>query len=231
MACGPGALLSHFSAAALWGWVRWREPFEVTVPRERRPKGVHVHRSRVLEWRDRTRQHGIPVTSPARTVLDCAPRADEARLTRLVNDALQSGHLARDALAELLIRCGHHRGAGRLQRFALEGGRPTRSEFEDAFNAFTKRFGLPDAELNVDVNGREVDAFFRAEGVIVELDGFEFHSSWTAFERDRRQDADALAVGLVTVRVTWDRLIHRSADEAQRLHAILRRRRGETGAA
>jgi very-short-patch-repair endonuclease len=90
---------------------------------------------------------------------------------------------------------------------------------------------LPDAELNGRVNGREVDAFFRAEGVIVELDGFEFHSSWTAFERDRRQDADALAVGLVTVRITWDRLIHSSADEAQRLHAILRRRRGERGAA
>jgi hypothetical protein len=109
--------------------------------------------------------------------------------------------------------------------FALAGGRPTRSEFEDAFGVFVKRFGLPEAEINVHVNGREVDAFFRAEGVIVELDGYDFHSSWPAFERDRTQDADALVSGLVTVRITWDRLINKAPAEAERLHAILRKRR------
>lgn len=228
LACGSGAVLSHLSAAALWGWVRqWREPFEVTTTCDRRPRAIRVHRSGVLEVADRTRQLGIPVTSPARTVLDCAPHLDDARLTRLINDALQSLYLSRGALAELLVRCGRRTGASRLIPFVLAGGRPTRSEFEDAFGTFIKRFGLPEAEINVQVNGREVDAFFRAEGVIVELDGYAFHSSWPAFERDRGHDADALATGLVTVRITWHRLINEAEAEADRLHAILRRRRSE----
>lgn len=230
LACGEGALLSHFSAAALWGWVgQWREPFEVTVPVDRRPGGIRTYRRPDLSWRDRTRQLGIPVTSPARTALDCAPGLSDDRLGRLVDDALR-GALSRDALAELLERCPRHRGAGRLRPFVSERGAPTRSQFERGFRAFARRFDLPPFELNVPVGGREVDVFFRAERLIVELDEHMFHGGRGAFERDRNYDADALLAGLVTVRLTWERMTGRAEAEAARLHAILRRRRAEIGA-
>jgi very-short-patch-repair endonuclease len=229
LACGPGALLAHFSGAALWGWVRrWREPFEVIVPGDRRPKQIRVHRSHQLNWRDRTRQHGIPVTSPARTILDCAPRLSDDRLARLVDDALR-GHLSRDALADVLARNPRHAGTRRLLPFAFEAGAPTRSQFERAFKAFARRFGLPPYELNVFVGGREVDVLFRAERVIVELDGYEFHRGRGSFERDRNHDVEALLDGFVTVRITWERMNGTPAREAERLHTILRRRRHELG--
>jgi hypothetical protein len=67
LACGSGAVLSHGSAAVLWGFFkRWDEPFEVTVARNRRPKDIWVHRCN-LTRADKRRQLGIPVTSPART--------------------------------------------------------------------------------------------------------------------------------------------------------------------
>ncbi len=77
--------------------------------------------------------------------------------------------------------------------------------------------------VNTRIAGHEVDAFFEAEQLIVELDGYEFHSSREAFERDR--DPQAMVSGIGTVRVTWLRLIDDSEDEAARLHAILRARR------
>lgn len=221
-------MLSHSSAAALFGWLRrWTEPFEVTVATDRRPKNIRVHRSRWLEWRDCTRQLGIPVTTPARTLLDCAPALSDARLKRLASDALHSDYLSPGDLAELLARCDQRAGARRLERYALGLERPTRSEFEDRFVAFTERFGLPRPEINVHLEGREVDAFFRAEGVIVELDGYKFHASPAAFERDRDHDAEAVLNGLVTVRITWDRLTRKASTEAERLHAILQKRRLE----
>ncbi len=68
-----------------------------------------------------------------------------------------------------------------------------------------------------------VDALLEDEKVIVELDGYRFHSSRDSFEGDRSRDADTLALGFETVRLTWGRLRQREAD---RLRAILRARRG-----
>ena len=229
LACGPGAVLSHSSAAALWGFARhWPDPFEVTVAGDRRPKQIRVHRSRQLIWRDRTRTHGIPVTSPARTVLDCAPTLSDGRLGRVVDDALR-GPLSRDGLADVVSRNPRHPGAKRLEPFISETAAPTRSQLERGFKAFARRFGLPPFELNVFVCGREVDVLFRAERLIVELDGYDFHGGRGSFERDRDHDVDALAHGFVTARITWPRMKGTPAKEAQRLHAILRRRRDELG--
>ncbi len=165
LACGPGALLSHGSAMALWGLSkRWDEPFEVTVAGHRRPSAITVHRSRTLARRDATRQLGIAVTSPARTLLDYAPRLTERALARAVNDALHSRYLHRSALAELVDRCGHLEGASRLATFIGPHHGPTRSELEDAFLAFCRRYGLPQPAVNVKVGGYEVDAFYESSG-------------------------------------------------------------------
>ena len=102
---------------------------------------------------------------------------------------------------------------------------PTRSEFEDAFLAFCERHGLPRPKVNTIVAGREVDAYFEAERLIVELDGWDFHSSRLSFEDDRGGDANALVSGIATLRLTWERLTETPAQEADRLTKILEARR------
>ncbi len=102
---------------------------------------------------------------------------------------------------------------------------PTRSEVEDAFLAFSAWFDLPRAEVNTRVAGYEVDALFRAECLIVELDGWEYHGTREAFEDDRERDAETLAAGFRAIRITWERLRDDPAKEADRLRAILSARR------
>jgi very-short-patch-repair endonuclease len=223
LACGPGAALSHGSAMALWGfWRRWPATFDVTVTRDRRPKGIAVHLSRTLHRRDVTTHYGIRATTPARTLHDRAPNLSDATLARTVNDALLSPYLTRSQLAEFLARHPNRR----LQPFVETTDGPTRSQFEDAFLAFCERHELPRPKVNTIVAGHEADAYFEAERLIVELDGWNFHSSHESFEGDRERDANALEQGIGTVRLTWDRLLETPGREAARLHKILRGRRG-----
>jgi len=220
LACGPGAVLSHGSAASLWGFFkRWDEPFEVTAARNRRPTDIRVHRCR-LTPADKRRQLGIPVTSPARTVLDCAPRVRNLR--RFVNDALLSPWLTEDQLAEAITR--HPRAAAVRAVFDDAPG-VTQSYLEDKFLAFCKRFDIKMPALQVPMDGRILDAFFPEEGVIIELDSWTFHKDRATFERDRDKDALAAANGLVTVRITDERLERAAEREAHRLQAILESRR------
>ena len=228
LACGPGAALSHEAAGALWGFLKhWPTTFDVTVRLDRRPRGVRVHRCATLTRRDIRTPLGIRATSPARTLLDCAPRLDDRTRTRAVNDARLSTYLQPGDLPELLARCPTHPGAKLLKPFTTTRRNPTRSEFEDAFLDFFERFNLPEPRVNTKVAGFEVDAFFEAEKLIVELDGYEFHSDKGAFRRDRDRDADALVARLETVRITWDGLMDTPHKEAARLHAILQARRAE----
>ncbi len=219
LACGEGAVLSHLSAASLWGFIAgWRRPFEVIAVMDRRPPGIKVHRSS-LTAADKRRHWGIPVTSPGRTVLDCAPHRSGAS-RRFVNDARLSKWMTDNQLAEAIERHPRHPGA-RLVRPVLDDG-ITRSPLEDKFVAFIKRFDLPMPELNFPLNGRILDAFYPDEGVIIELDSWQFHKDRQTFERDRDKDAEAKAGGLDTVRITDSRMNER---EAVRLKTILASRR------
>jgi hypothetical protein len=193
----------------------------VTVPGQRRPAGITVHRcSRLLPRDTRTRQ-GIRVTSPARTLLDAAPTLSDKQLARAVNDLRHMKELRLTDLEDVVTRFTRHPGAARLRPFIHAKGGPTRSGWEDAFPAFCKRYGLPEPILNTEVAGHEADARFPGYKLIVELDGWEFHQSRQAFESDRDRDADALAAGHPTVRITWERIHDRGAAEAARLRRIL----------
>jgi putative AbiEi antitoxin of type IV toxin-antitoxin system/uncharacterized protein DUF559 len=222
LACGAGAALSHGSAMALWGyWRHWDKPYEVTVVGDRRTKGIRVHRSTTLRRQDMTKQLGIRVTTPARTILDISPRQSDRAFKRTVSNALHSLWLTADQLAEAV---GRHRNLPAAKRVAqLLGlpGTPTRSGWEDEFPVFCERYGLPAPVMGVPIGGYIVDAMFVAERVIVELDSWSYHGDKIAFETDRERDAYMLARGLVTVRVTEERLDGRPREEAQRLHAIL----------
>lgn len=225
LACGPGAVLSHLSALALWGLApRWPSRFDVTVPGDRRPAGIKTHRARLVR-RDLRRHIGIPVTSPARTLLDCTPLLNERALVRAVNDGRRNLRLRPDQLADVVDRNPNAEGAARLRACTQTTGGPTRSEWEDAFPAFCRRFGLPEPVMSAKVAGHEVDALFPVEKLIVELDSWAFHSDRRAFESDRDRDADTLASGHATVRITWERMHRRPLAEAQRLLRILSQRR------
>lgn len=227
LACGQGAVLSHASAMCLWGyWKRWDTPFEVSVVRgDPRPKGIRVHRTTTLTRSDIRWQQGIRTTSPARTLLDIAPRPNDKALAKAVNDALYSPFLSQSQLTETLERHPGHPGASRLRPFLDPGDGPTRSDWEREFPAFCERFGLPRPRMAARVGRYTVDALFEAEKLIVELDSWSFHSTRASFESDRDRDADTLAAGHATVRVTWRRIKDMSDREADRLHTILAARR------
>jgi len=221
LACAPNGVLSHGSAASLWGiYDRWWTPFEVIVETARRRPGIRVHRA-ALAKADVRRHLGIRVTSPARTIFDIAPRLTDKALTRAVNELRIERLLKLEQLAELAARLPRHRGASRVKPLIETPRGPTRSELEDRFAAFAARFDLPPFEFNARVAGYEVDVLFPAQRVIVELDGFEFHGTRQAFEKDRERDATTLAAGYRTVRITWERLTDAAEREAARLNAIL----------
>lgn len=221
LACGPGAVLSHHSAATLWELQpRWRLPLEVTARGNRRHRGVRLHRSRTLSDTDVTVQLGVPVTTVARTLLDLAATVDDASLARLLNEARIRRQLRAGEVESLLARAAG-RATARLRRLVEPVEPPTRSHFEDAFLDFARGFGLPRPEVNQRIAGHEVDMLWRERRLIVELDGYTFHSSRTAFEHDRRRDADLQAAGYRVVRITWQRLANGADAEARRLLAIL----------
>ncbi len=114
-------------------------------------------------------------------------------------------------------------GTKLLNPFVESPHNPTRSTLEDEFLPFLARYGLPVPQINVRVNGREVDAFFPEHNLIVELDGWETHRTKTAFEDDRERDADNLQHGLSTIRITRDRVRRTPDREAARLREILQR--------
>jgi len=226
LACGPTAALSHLPALALWDLAGWPARVEeVVVSQDRRPSTVRVHICRTLLPRDVRRRHGIPVTSPARTLLDCAPLLTDRARTRAVNDALRAKLLKPAHLAELLLRCPTHPGAQSLRQLVETEAGVTRSVLEDMFLAFCRRYGLPRPKVNQRVNGYEVDFLFEVEALIVEVDGWDFHRSRDSFERDRIRDADIYeAAGIPTVRLTHERMKTQPEIEAARLERILKRR-------
>jgi very-short-patch-repair endonuclease len=202
LACGPDAALSHRSAAKLWGLIRYDGPVEVTARTRRRRPGVIVHENKLMD-RDVTTHWGVRTTTAARTLTDLAGTLDPASLTRAVNAARINRHLSLDDLPA---------------RFGAQPKRPARSAFEDAFPKFCARHRLPQPEINAIVAGYEVDAYWPAKKLVVELDGEEFHQG---FEADRLKDADLVEAGLRVVRVTWDRLTLEPKREARRFRTLL----------
>jgi very-short-patch-repair endonuclease len=227
LAGGPNALASHSSAAFLWGMVkRWKGPVDVCGPRTRRPTGIRTHTCTALTPRDIRTHLGIRLTSPARTLLDITPGMTDAQLARAAREARLNRYLRLPDLRELLTRQPRHPGATRLKGLAATTTGPTRSDFEDLFLEFVRRFNLPIPLVNTKVAGYEVDILFGAEKVVIELDSYEFHRDRRSFMRDREKGAALAAEGFLTVYETWDRIIGAGADrEAARLHKTLAQRR------
>jgi very-short-patch-repair endonuclease len=225
-AAGPDAFLSHFSAAALWEIVPWHERHpEVTVPRagRRAHPRLRVHRSSVLTGADVARHRGIPLTSPARTLLDLAATLRDRPLRRAVRQA-QALHLTNvRQLAETIQRAGRRHGSSRLAGVIATGPAPTRSELEDVVLDLILGAGIAHPKVNrpITLDGRRVIPDFRwpDRRLILEADGAAWHDDPAARAHDRERQALLEAHGERVVRVTWQQAVTRPTQTVERLRA------------
>jgi very-short-patch-repair endonuclease len=211
LASGPDAVLSHRSAAALFGiWGSGAGEVHVTVPRKSRSqRPIHRHFS-MLPRDERTVVDGIPTTSAARAVLDLAAERGEAAAESALREMEYLGIYGDVSLPVLLDRHPNHSG-GRACREALEhlrddpGGR-LRSDLEERFVAFLDANRIPRPRLNAGISigdeRFEVDCFWPEPRVIAELDGWQSHGTKRAFRKDRRRDRKLGAAGYRVIRIT-----------------------------
>jgi very-short-patch-repair endonuclease len=206
LACGAGAVVSHGTAAALWKILPATDgATDVTVPHRTglsRP-GLVIHRTRHLPRRHTTRLDGIPLTSPARTLLDLAESLPSAPLVRAVNEAEVLDLTTRRQLRTTAGAATGRRGAARITRLLADDVGPTRSHLEDRVRALLKAARLPQPRANARVDGMEVDLLWPAHRLIVEVDGWGPHRTKGAFERDRRKTLRLQSSGHTVVRIAW----------------------------
>jgi very-short-patch-repair endonuclease len=151
---------------------------------------------------------GIPATTAARTLLDLAAIVSPRQLERAFDEADRLQLIDRERLAQLCELRGH-RGIRSFRRFAtrlLPTTVSTGSVLEYRFLKLCRDHGLPAPEANVQVAGFEVDALWRRQRLVVELDGHAYHRGRAAFEHDRVRDATLQAAGYRVIRVTYRRL-------------------------
>jgi very-short-patch-repair endonuclease/predicted transcriptional regulator of viral defense system len=224
LAYGDGSLLSHRSAAALWGLMMRtrRSPVEVTSCRGRTGRaGILLHYSPVASD-ERSTEAGIPVTTVARTLLDLAEVLDGDGLRHAFEEADRLKLLRMPELERVCSRAGKRKGLVALRRLIAAAREPitTRSPLENRFAEFFREHlaDLPAPLTNVSILDHEVDAYWPGHRLVVEIDGWGFHGHRAAFEHDRARDAAMQAEGYRVIRLT-----HRQLEtEAPRVTTQLR---------
>jgi very-short-patch-repair endonuclease len=211
LACGPGAVLSHGTAAQLWGIRGSRKPIEVTrVSGHRRPHGVRLHQTRSLPAEHVTKEAYIPVTTLERTLLDMAARLDAKQLEHDLVEADRSRRLRWPKLWQAVTEHGRGRkGVKRLKRVIAQAD----PRFADAvsfsevdFLILCREEGLKMPQVNVLVEGKKVDFYWPEERLVVEADSYGFHGDPTAFEKDHQSTVDLEVAGYRVHRTTYKML-------------------------
>lgn len=202
LAAGPEAVLSHRAAGALWRLVPPETgPVDVTVPTSagrRSRRALSIHRTSPFDARDITRHLNIPVTTPARTLVDLAALLPRRRLERAIDEAER---LKLCDLASLQAALEANRGRPGTAALAAVlavhriGSTLTRSELEERFLGLCRRHTLPQPEVNVRLLDYVVDFLWRDANVVVEVDGHQGHGTRRAFQEDRTRDARLTAAG------------------------------------
>lgn len=204
LACGEGAVVSHRSAAALWGLLRRDSGLiEITVPShagKRRRDGIRLHRSRTLTPATTTGRRGIPVTKPARTIADLRDSVSEKERRRAIRQANVLG---------LPLGPGVERDR-------------TRSDLELDFLALCKSHDIPVPEVNVKIDGIEADFLWRNANLIVETDGYIYHRGEVAFQDDRDRNLQFRLRGYEVLRLSGEQV----ADEPIAVATALKQRLG-----
>ena len=231
IACGEGAFLSHRTAAFVWG-LRKTAPEEVELTVVGRSVGsreeMRVHRMQAVDHRDLRHHEGLWVSSPARAVLEIAAVAPE-ELVDVIDEGLASRRLDRremDAALPWNRPCG---GAPRLASILGDEDAMalTRSKREQAFLRLMRQSGLPIPEVNVKFGRYELDFMWRGERLVVEIDGYNYHSGPAVFHRDQEKDLLVGEPGLEMLRFTGDHVLHQPAKVLVRVAQTLARLTGD----
>jgi very-short-patch-repair endonuclease len=233
LACGSDAWVSDGSAAALWsllpapGGSRTVDITRRSCHPCRRPR-LRVHSDPGIRADEVTTVLGIPATTPARTVFDLAAVVGARDLEQALARAAREGLATLEDVRSLMQGRPRRRGAPVLRVLLAQPGGPamTKSKAEDRFLELIAKGQLPRPETNVDVGGYEVDALWRTERLVVEVDGFAFHASRERFENDRRRDARLTALGYQVMRVTWRQMVEEPEAMLVRLARALATRSG-----
>ncbi|WP_445148397.1 DUF559 domain-containing protein [Baekduia sp. Peel2402] len=227
-AYGAGAALSHMSAARHWeihdGAIL---PVHVAIGRrsglQRRP-GTVIHRVDLLA-EEITEHEAIPTTTVARTLLDVAGAVRGRRLELVIRRAARSRRFDLTAQQAMLDRHPHAPGAvelGRLlTRLAGRGTDEYRSALEVAFAQLCDDHGLPRPRVNAIVLGERVDFSWPGTTLVVETDGFAFHSTPTSFAVDRLRDQKLTLAGYTVVRFTYDQVVRDAGATARAVSTLL----------
>jgi hypothetical protein len=225
LACGPGAVLSHRSAAAHLGLLATSQArIDVTAPRSRQgAPGIRLHSSRSLDARDTTNHQGIPTTTIARTLLDLAATARADELERALAQAMHLQVYDQRAIDDVIARSNGHRATNVLKAATKQEPQITRSMWEVRMLGIVRGAGLPEPRCNEPLHAPDhgackPDFYWPAHDLIVETDGWEAHRTPAAFRSDRAKDAALTAAGYRVVRFTWD--VH-DATIVRRLRALL----------
>jgi very-short-patch-repair endonuclease len=224
---GPEAVLSHWSAAALW-MIRpnSREKIDVAVlHRSRSSSSIRRHVSGVPED-ERTAREGIPVTSVHRTIFDLAASEDVDVVSAMIKEAEHRRLWDRLSLPDLIERYRGKRGSRKvrtaLERLGEEPAGRKRSKLEERFAPFLRQRHLPLPRFNdwIVLGDRRfrVDCHWPGTGQVVELDGWQGHGTRSAFRDDRARDRRLRAAGYSVTRITWNQL----DDEPEAVAADLR---------
>jgi very-short-patch-repair endonuclease len=223
LACGPDAVLSHGSAAALWGF--GKEPqgridvSAIAFSHHHHP-GLVAHR-RSLAERDRAEYEGIPVTSVVRTLVDRAATLDRKRIERDINEADKRRLTNPPALRKALVHYRGQRGVGRL-RHVLDRRtfRLTDSELERLFLPLVRQLGLPLPRTRQRVNGFKVDFFWPDHGLVVETDGLTYHRTPAQQAQDLIREQVHMAAGLTPLRFTHEQVRYEPGHVRETLGAV-----------
>ena len=226
---GPGALLSHYSAAWLLGLLPTQPvPVHTTTPLPRkRRSGLVIHRSETLVDEDRGIEKRIPVTSVPRTLLDLAPLVRFSRLRRALKRSEELKLFDLHAVLSVLDRNKGHRGNKPLRQVLsiYEPPRFTRSGTEDYFLSLVQRAGLPQPATNWVEAGHELDVYWPELHFAIEIDVFETHGTRQSFEDDRLRQEDLKLAGIEITRVTGRRLEREPLRVVERVARLLEQRR------
>ena len=231
MASGPGAVLSHHAAGALWRLRPARAGnVSVTVPTQGGPRGqdgIEVHRTRSLYAAEVTRRHGIPVTTPERTLIDLAASLSRRELERSIDEADRLRLCDSGSLDEAAARHRGRRGIARLRELLARqrvGSTLTASELEERFLALCRRQRIPDPVVNAPVGRFTVDFLWPQACLIAETDGWSSHRTRRAYEADRERDVALALLGYLVVRFTYRQVMGEPLVVASRLRSLLRSR-------